>query len=71
MTSRMYHTLLARDGRNAPWKIEFGDYSRATVEAERRYYRDQGYKAASLKIITTGDTQAEINAAVDKLNAGE
>lgn len=63
--ARKYHSLLLRtDGR---WGVEFGDYDRQCVADERdEYSRD--YPARDLKIITTGDAQADINAAVEKLN---
>ncbi len=70
---RTYYTLLQRDNRKSPWLIEFGDYDRETVEAEREERTDSVYGAVSpsrLKIIATDDSQAAIDAAVDKLNAG-
>jgi hypothetical protein len=65
--SRRYHVLLTREG-GVAWAIAFGDYSRATVNEERTDYRDHDWKARDLKIITTGDTQAEIDAAVAEIN---
>lgn len=67
--ARRYHTLAVReDGR---WAPQFGDYDRETVEAERDDYRhgSQGIKARDLRIVTTGPTQADIDAAIAKLNA--
>lgn len=67
---KAYHSLLLNDapaGTEPHWSIEFGDYDRETVEAERdEYLRD--YPAKRLKIIRTGDGQADIEAAVAKLN---
>jgi len=60
-----YHTLLTRDGRR--WSIQFGDYDWHVVNSERADYRRQ-YMAQDLKIITTADDQAAIDAAVAKLN---
>ncbi|PBB68286.1 hypothetical protein CK228_13545 [Mesorhizobium sp. WSM4312] len=51
-----------------PWAIAFGDYDLDTVKAERDEYRDKGWKAKELKIITTTDQQADIDAAVFELN---
>ncbi|WP_085025256.1 hypothetical protein [Ensifer aridi] len=69
--ARKYHTLVAIDGSpGCPWAIEFGDYDLETVKDEYADMRDRGWKAKELKIITTGDTQAEIDAAVAKLNEG-
>jgi hypothetical protein len=67
--ARKYHTLVVNDGTaEAPaWGPQFGDYYKTCVEAERDEYR-RDYPASSLKIITTGDTQADIASAVAKLN---
>lgn len=69
MANRKYFSLLSIDGTpGCKWAIEFGDYDLQTVEDERDDYRDRGWKAKELKIITTGDTQAAIDAAVAELN---
>lgn len=69
MANRKYFTLLTIDGTpGCPWSIQFGDYDCPTVEDERDDYLDHGWKRRELKIITTGDTQAEIEAAVAELN---
>lgn len=67
--SRKYFSLLQRI--DDQWTIQFGDYDRSIVEAERDDYRhgSQSIKARDLKIISSGGTQAAINAAVAKLNA--
>lgn len=67
--ARKYHTLCIRE--DGIWAPQFGDYSREVVEQERDDHRDSanGYKAKDMRIITSGDTQAAINAAVAKLNA--
>lgn len=71
---RKYYTLLSKGNEvhhNGEWVIEFGDYDRETVEAERDEQRDAAkarQERVSFKIITTGDKQADINAAVAKLN---
>lgn len=67
---RTYFTLCER-GDDGVWRAEFGDYDRETVEAERADYRDHGKRAKTLKIVRSGDTQAEIEAAVKELNAAE
>jgi|SRR5579863_2334074 len=61
--AREYHSLLRRTA--GSWQIEFGDYDRGTVEAERDDYRDHGARAADLRIVTTG---SDIRTAVDRLN---
>jgi hypothetical protein len=62
-----YHTLALRDG--GIWRPEFGDYDKSVVEAERDdYHEGGGHRLADLRIISTGDTQAAINAAIATLN---
>lgn len=69
MASRPYFTLLQRDPNDGQWGIEFGDYDRETVEAERDDYRDHGAKARDLKIVTTANARtALINPIVAALN---
>lgn len=65
--TRKYHTLLARNA--GRWCIEFGAYDRGDVVAELEYTADGGmYLKRDLKIITTGDRQADIDAKVAELN---
>ena len=66
---RRYHTLVERDGPEHPWRIEFGDFDRATVDAELEDQRDRGARKANVKIITSGSTATEQSAAVAALNA--
>lgn len=70
-----YYTLVQRiDGR---WSIQFGDYDRETVAAEREDYKchyDCGemIRVKDLKIIKTASAhQRLIDAAVAKLNDAE
>lgn len=65
--SRRYHTLVLFEG--GKWSPQHGDYSKAAITEERKDWIYGGYKPANLKIITTGETQAEINAAVKALNS--
>ena len=68
---RPYYTLVVHEGdhvADSPWGIAFGDYDLETVKAERDDYRDRGWKAKELKIITTTDQQADIDRAVFELN---
>ena len=37
------------------WVPDFGDYSKKIVQAEWRDYRDNGYKASQLKVVTLAD----------------
>ena len=65
--ARQYHSLLLLD--QGQWRLEFGDYDRETVTAERDdYHQGGGYPLRDLRIITTRDSQAAIDAAVAKLN---
>ena len=66
---RRYRTLVERDGSEHPWRIEFGDFDRATVDAELEDRRDHGVRKSNLKIITSGATAIEQAAAVEALNA--
>ncbi len=68
--ARRYHTLAVWDCEGQAWGPQFGAYDRQDVDAELEDYRDHGHAKKDLKLITTSDTQAEINAAVAKLNEG-
>ena len=61
--SKRYHTLIAK--RDNVWTIEFGDYQRDVVKQEQEDTKERGVQ---MRIITSGDTQAEIIAAVDRQN---
>jgi hypothetical protein len=71
--SHRYYTLLSRE-MDAPgtgqlrWTIEFGDYSKGIVQSEFENFLDHGFRRKDLRIITTGDDQASIEAAVADLN---
>jgi hypothetical protein len=69
--SRTYYTLLTRDNATAPWQIAFGDYSRKVVELEWDDMVRRPERRRNLRIIATGETQADIDAAVLKLNVGQ
>ncbi len=58
MRTRHYYILLIHDGDE--WSPQFGDYSRAVVEQELI----DSYKDERAMIITTGDAQESIDAAV-------
>lgn len=66
---RVYYTLLSREPHSTRWAIEFGDYDREVVRQERDDLKDGDYCDHAFKIITTGETQAEIDAEVARLNA--
>jgi hypothetical protein len=73
---KKYYTLVSKDVNNSAdtWAIEFGDYSRGIVSDEMREYRynnalkNEGEERREYKIISSGDSQAEIEAAVKELN---
>lgn len=68
--ARTYYTLAERDGTCfGKWAVAFGSYDKDDVTAERDEMRQHGVPASCLKIITSGARQADINAAVAKLNA--
>ncbi len=67
--ARKYYTLLARDGKTAPWSIQFGDYDRETVATERDDWAQSGtYLKRDMMIVETGPKQADFLAKVDHLN---
>jgi len=68
--AKKYYSLLVRSNTKSPWCVEFGDYDRDVVMDELRDYMYHDNKRMNLKIICTGDTQAEINAEVERLNGG-
>lgn len=65
MKAKSYYSLLIKD--SGKWMIHFGDYDREVVEDEQADVKGSEPKAKT-KIIRTGGTQAEIDAAVDELN---
>lgn len=65
---RRYFLLLARETPQAHWGIQFGDYDRETVTAERDEYRGQ-YAARNLKIVTSNSArQSCCDYVVSRLN---
>jgi len=64
-TKSYYSLLILQDGK---WSIHFGDYDRQVVEDERDDCKDSDPKA-KMKIISTGDSQAAIDAKVSELNS--
>lgn len=68
--AKKYYTGLTRD--DGVWSPQFGDYDRQVVEDEMEdsfIACHAPYAKRDLKIIVTGDAQADIDAAVAKLNA--
>lgn len=68
-----YFTLAERTP-DGPWGPQFGDYDKEVVEDERRdmLYSGAGrLRGKDLRIVRSGDTQAEIDAAIAKLNGGK
>lgn len=63
---RKYYTLLVKE--DGKWMIEFGDYDRSLVLMEQVIECEHRRKKKDTKVITSGDTQEEINKAVDELN---
>ena len=61
-----YYTLAIREG--GIWGAQFGDYDRDTVVDEKIEYQDHGYLARDLKIIRTGNNQADIDARIAAMN---
>lgn len=69
LVSGSYFTLLVRDTKTSPWRIEYGAYTRNDVKDELSYYHHQyDIACCNLKIIKTDDKQDAINFAVTELN---
>ena len=64
--TKSYYTLLILEA--GKWMIHFGDYDRQVVEDERDDCKYSDPKA-KMKIISTGDSQAAIDAKVSELNS--
>lgn len=65
---KKYYTMAVRE--DGKWAPQFGAYDLADVQAEKEDYLDHDTLRKDINIITTGDTQAEINAGIAKLNEG-
>lgn len=61
-----YYTLAVQFDKGDTFSVQFGDYDRETVVQE---IEDSYADAHKVRIVRSGDTTAEINAAVAKLNA--
>ena len=61
-----YYTLLEKHA--GAWAVAFGDYDREVVADERADLIDGGQRAKDLKVITTNEDAASINAAIARLN---
>lgn len=71
--SKAYYTLAERQPDGA-WAPQFGDYDKDVVVQERRdmLYSGAGrLRGKDLRIVRSGDSWAEIDAAIAKLNGGE
>lgn len=66
--NRKYYTLCLRDDGPNSFAPEFGSYDRQEVEEEMASYTERDYLKKNARIIVSGDTQAEINKAVEELN---
>lgn len=68
MTKRTYYTLCLWE--DDQWTPQFGDYSRKVVRDELEDYRyTLDYRRDQLRIVSSGDEQSDIDAAVAQLNA--
>ena len=65
-----YYTLAIKE--DGKWMPEFGAYSRETVKDEcYEYWQCGRYHPRHLKIIKSGESQQDIEAAIAKLNQAE
>lgn len=72
--AKKYYTLAQFNVEAKTWQPQFGDYDRKVVEDEREdilcgYNCGVMVRKKDVKIITTDETQAAIDAAIAKLNA--
>lgn len=64
-----YFVLVEREAVGKSWSIQFGDYDREVVDAERDERRDKGARASNLKVLTVASArQSMIDLAVAELN---
>lgn len=68
MTKRTYYVMAERDDATKPWAVQFGSYTRDDVVCEIGERRDAGVKGGDIKLVTTHESQASIDAAIAKLN---
>lgn len=68
--SKTYFTLICFMTVMNRWEIVFGDYDRETVEDEAETIELDKYLSKK-KIISSGDTQKEIDAKVEEINTLE
>ena len=68
MSGRRYFTLCVREGVDAPWCPQFGDYVASVVADERDEYMRNGVARKFLAIVASDDDQASIDARVAALN---
>tara|TARA_R110000868_G_scaffold143171_1_gene360960 strand:+ start:245 stop:481 length:237 start_codon:yes stop_codon:yes gene_type:complete len=64
---KAYYTLCRFDAVNGQWFDEFGDFSKADVDAEWLGERHNGTPAKHLKIVKTNGTLADLIAKRDAL----
>lgn len=63
---KKYYTLLTKE--RGVWSPQFGSYVYGDCLSERDDYLDHGRKLKDMKIITTADDQASVNARIQELN---
>jgi hypothetical protein len=63
---KQYYSIVVQFEKGDSFSVQFGDYDREVVAQEVEDSYADCYKT---KIVRSGDTTAEINAAVAKLNA--
>ena len=69
MKNKTYYTLATNED-GAGWAIHAGDYDRDAILDEQDDFCDGGIPRRLTKILRTGDAQADIDAAIAKLNGG-
>ena len=62
-----YYTLTEWNPLTHKWEAEFGDHDREVVEDEKQDRLDEEHPPR-MKVISSGETQAEINEELEKIN---
>ena len=75
MSTRKYYSLAVHctaggePDNGTGWGPEYGSYDRRDVVDEMQGALDDGFRRRSYRILTTGEMQADIDAAIAALNA--
>lgn len=69
--TKTYYVMIERDSASEPWAVQAGSYERSDILAEVQDRLDHDVRVSNIKVLTTTDKQADIDAAIVRLNARE